>query len=228
MKMTAEHKAKMAAGRAAARARKHAMSDPQLASTPPAPEPAPASVIVNSPNLVSPQVDTSYAELGVEPPVLDPSKPETIPPNLFSGRTRRLEFFGDRPGFRRRYFNDEGSNVRDAVRTGWTFVKRTDVQLNAAVTPRNNDLGSNIRQAVGVQANGNALYAYLMEKPEWLCKEHDFGPGSREEYHQQLEKQIKDGTLGLKAGDRRYTKMDPEWGAGSTLPRISMDTKINR
>ena len=160
----------------------------------------------------------------------DINKPETIPPNLFSGMTRRLEFFGEREGYRRRWFNDDkaGTNIGAAIKSGWTMVPRTDVQLNAAVTPRNNDLGSFIRQYVGVNEANQPMYAYLMEKPQWLCDEHDFGPGSREEYHRKLEEQIMAGKLGEKAGERRYSQANPYPGSPGTLPPISVDSKITR
>lgn len=156
----------------------------------------------------------------------DPNKPETIPPDLFSGFTKRLEYFGEREGFKRWWCNDDkgGTTIGRALKSGWTFVKRTDVQLNAAVTPRNNDLGSNIRQYVGTDDAGLPMYAYLMEKPKWLCDLHDFGPGSREEYHEQLEKQIRAGTIGMKRGEKRYTAINQYPGAGpSTLPPISIE-----
>lgn len=223
-KLTPEHLAKLQAGREASRLRKQSITTSAGAQVQmPAPDLS---------NLVQAQVPPVQTQDMVQPTEAivtpDPSKPETIPPNLFSGMTRRLEFFGEREGFRRRWFNDESSNVRDAIRSGWTFVERTDVQLNAAVTPRNADLGSKIQQAVGVQANGQTLNAYLMEKPEWLCNEHDFGPGSREAYHKKLEEQIRAGTLGIKAGESRYSQSNPYPGSPSTLPPISYNTKINR
>ncbi len=160
----------------------------------------------------------------------EPDKPETIPPNLFSGFTKRMEFFGDREGFRRRYFNDDkgGTNIGMALRSGWTFVERDEVQLNAAVTPRNTDLGSKVSLWVGTDADGSPMHAYLMEKPQWLCDKHDNDPGGREAYHRQLEEQIMQGTLGQKAGERRYSSAHQYPGSPSTLPPISVGTIIAR
>jgi hypothetical protein len=160
--------------------------------------------------------------------VPEKGKPETIPPNLFSGFTRRLEYWGEREGYRRRYFNDDGPNINNALQSGWTMIERKDVQLNAAVTPRNCDLGSHVCQHVGTNAAGGPMYAYLMEKPQWLCDQHDYGPGSRHEYHEKLLAQIRGGTLGEKAGERRYSQANPVPGSPSSLPPISLDTKITR
>lgn len=162
-------------------------------------------------------------------PTPDPSKPETIPPNLFSGFTRRLEVFGDHPGFYRCWFNDDkgGTTIGNALRSGWTMVKRKDVQLNDAATPRNNDLGSHVRQYVGTDESGQPMNAYLMEIPLWLWEHHNFGPGSREDYHKALESQIRGGTLFAKAGDGRYSAANPPPG-GTSLPPVAVDTKFSR
>jgi len=164
------------------------------------------------------------------PVVPDPNRPETIPPNLFSGRTRRLEDHNPRPGWVRWWCNDDngGVTIGNAVKSGWTFVERTDAQLNDAVVPRNVDLGSKVAQYVGQDEAGQPMYAYLMEMPEWLYERHQTGPGSREEYHKQLEAQVRAGTLGIKQGDRRYTAANPYPGSPSGLPPITVDSKNYR
>jgi len=170
-----------------------------------------------------------FAEAGASAP--EQGKPETHPPNLFSGFTKRLEFEGKKPGFEYWWCNDDkgGTTIANALKSGWAFTVRTDVQLNDAVTPRNNDLGSHVRQYVGTDEAGGPMYAYLLEIPEWLFKLHNYGPGSREEYHQKLEKQIRSGTIGMKAGEKRYTATNPYPGGGqSGLPAINIDSKITR
>src|SRR5208282_3687067 len=163
----------------------------------------------------------------------DPTRPETIPPNLFSGFTKRLEYFGDREGYRRRWFNDSqgGTNIGMALKSGWTFVERTEVSLNAAVTPRNTDLGSRVSQYVGTNhETGGALHAYLLEKPLWLCKIHDEGPGSREAYHKALEAQINAGQIGRQPGDGReqVDKYWPGFQATSVRTFFGADQKKTR
>jgi hypothetical protein len=161
----------------------------------------------------------------------DPTRPETIPVNLFSGQVRRLEYHDQRPGFVYWWCNDDqgGTMISRALQSGWKFTERKDVKLNAAVTPRNNALGSYVRQHVGTDVAGDPMYAYLMEKPEWLHKQHEEGPGSRKEYHDQLLEQIRQGRLGEKAGERRYHAGNlPAGSRGTDLPPISIDTKFVR
>lgn len=159
---------------------------------------------------------------------IDPAKPETIPPNLFSGFVRRLEFFGDRPGFVRRYFNDDkgGTNIGNALNSGWKMVERKDVQLNAAVTPRNNDLGSHVRQYVGTDETGGPMYAYLMEIPTWLWEKHQ---EARLAYHNQLRRQIQGGQVNAGLGDKQISAGKPyPGGTANFLPPITVDSKIVR
>lgn len=217
--MTDEQRAavgkRLAASRAAAKARKKAATAPPVADVPretheyAAPE--------------STEAAAHFAQNFVAP---DPTKPETIPPNYLSGFVKRLEVHGEREGFTRRWFNDDkgGSNIRAALASGWNFVERTDVQLNAAVTPRNTDLGSRVQECVGTNENGSALFAYLMEIPTWLFEKHQ---EARIAYNRQLMAQIKGGTLGANANDGRYSAANPPPG-GSSLPPITVDSKLYR
>ena len=175
----------------------------------------------NAPETGEPHPDAAMPEP-------DPDKPETIPPNYMSGQVRRLEDHSPRKGWVRYWQNDDkgGSSIAYMLKTGWKFVDRKDAQLNAAVTPRNNDLGSRVRQVVGTDEGGQPMYAYLMEKPEWLHELHSTGPGSREEYHRNLEKQIGAGIMNEKPGENRYSAGKPFRGLPTALPAISMDTSI--
>ena len=187
---------------------------------------AAAQAKVEVPRETTPAPEVSPADPSVNIPAPDPSKPETIPTNFLSGFVKRLEVHGERPGFTRRWFNDDkgGSNIRAALMSGWQFAERTDVQLNAAVTPRNTDLGSRVQECVGTNENGSALFAYLMEIPTWLYEKHQ---EARIAYNRQLMAQIKGGAIGQKAGDGRYSAANPPPG-GTTLPSVSVDTKLYR
>jgi hypothetical protein len=161
---------------------------------------------------------------------IDFSKPETIPTNFLSGQVRRLEVHGKDPNFEYHWFNDDkgGMNISSAIRSGWVFEDRKDVQLNAAAIPRNNDLGSRVRQVVGSDERGGPMYAYLMKIPKELWLHHQTGPGSREEYHRKLMSQIVEGTLGEKQGEMRYSANRPFRNSPGTLPGISVSTSISR
>lgn len=173
-------------------------------------------------------LDAQTADVEFDPDKFDPEKPETFPPNYFSGNVRRLEFKDQDPSKTYWWCNDDkgGMTLVLAKRQGWRHTERKDVKLNAAVTPRNNDLGSYIRQIVGTDESGGPMYAYLMEMPKRLWEHLETGPGSRGEYHNQLIEQIHQGTIGEKAGERRYNATRPHPGGASSLPPISTDTRI--
>lgn len=68
-----------------------------------------------------------------------------------------------RPGFKRRWFNDDGNRLADAHELGYDPVHDPDVQTS--------DVGSGISRLVGTKANGEPLRAYLMETPDELYAE---------------------------------------------------------
>jgi hypothetical protein len=162
-------------------------------------------------------------------PVIDPEKPETVPVNLTWGGVRRLDFKDKKPGMVYWYCNDDrgGRSISDALDQGWRFTIRSDVRLNAAVTPRNNALGSYVRQHVGIDDSGGPMYAYLMEMSEKLFELLENGPGSRGEYHRKLIEQIHQGTIAEKANEHRTSVGRPYPGTRPDfLPAISADTRI--
>ena len=69
-----------------------------------------------------------------------------------------------RPGFARRWVNDEGNNLAARYGDDWDHVEDPDSKDEAAD-------GKRIRRAVGTQRNGEPQYAYLMEKHEDWYKE---------------------------------------------------------
>jgi len=66
----------------------------------------------------------------------------------------------ERPGFKRRWFNDDGNRLADAHELGYDRVYDPEAQTS--------DLGSGISRLVGTKANGEPLRAYLMETPDEL------------------------------------------------------------
>jgi hypothetical protein len=69
----------------------------------------------------------------------------------------------NRPGFKRRWFNDDGNRLADAHELGYDPVHDPEVKTS--------DLGSGISRLVGTKANGEPLRAYLMETPDELHAE---------------------------------------------------------
>jgi hypothetical protein len=135
---------------------------------------------------------------------LPPPDPSAPPPNLFSGRVKKLEVHplpgGDPndpiPGHRLYWFHDieNGLEIARAEATGYRLVERTEIGLNdAQVSPGNNDLGVHVRRWVdsgGV--NGTPVFAYLMKKPNWLAELHD---AELEKVHQMQEAQLAAGNM---------------------------------
>lgn len=134
---------------------------------------------------------------------LPPPDPAAPPPNLFSGRVKKLEVHplpgGDPndpiPGYRLYWFHDVGTEVAMAEATGYRLVERNEVGLNdAQVSPGNNDLGVHVRRVVSDAggANGSPIYAFLMKKPNWLADLHD---AELEKVHQMQEAQLNAGNM---------------------------------
>jgi hypothetical protein len=68
-----------------------------------------------------------------------------------------------RPGFQRRWANDEKNRLAELDQLGYDHVTESGIG--------NTDPGSRISRLVGTQANGEPLRAYLMETPDELFAE---------------------------------------------------------
>jgi hypothetical protein len=68
-----------------------------------------------------------------------------------------------RPGFTRRWFNDDGNRIADAHDLGYDHVTEEGITSS--------DPSSRISRLVGTKANGEPLRAYLMETPDELFAE---------------------------------------------------------
>ena len=70
-----------------------------------------------------------------------------------------------RPGFVRRWANDEANNLEEMLDRGYTFVEDRDTVIPST------DVGERKSQHVGVKTDGSGLRAYLMEIPEEFYEE---------------------------------------------------------
>jgi hypothetical protein len=137
-------------------------------------------------------VETAAAETAAEP----------------SKRRRRAKVGGhalklrapERPGFVRRWVNDDGNRIADAEELGYTHVSETDAETHSP--------GSRISRRVGTTAEGKGLLSYLMETPDELYAE---GIAEREELHRQVDLAI------VKGADAtgQLTSSDGTYGHGS-------------
>jgi hypothetical protein len=135
------------------------------------------------------------------------SRTATPPPNLFTGRVKRLEVHPNKsrypdatpeepiPGHRLYWHHDVGIEIEKALSTGYRFVEADEIGLNDAPTsPGNNDLGTYVRRVVSDTGgpNGTAIFAFLMKKELWLAEQHD---RDLERVHERQEAAIRSGTM---------------------------------
>lgn len=114
-------------------------------------------------------------------------EPERTP----QGRAKRIPLgvqtlklqAAQRPGFVRRWVNDNGSRIQQALQGGYEYVK--------------DDAGQNISQIVGSKEGGGALFGFLMEiREEWYAEDQ----ATKQELVNATEKQIQRGELVGKVG----------------------------
>lgn len=106
-----------------------------------------------------------------------------------SGELRRRLAAPARPGFERRWVNDEGNNLSARHADDWDHVEDPDSKDEAAD-------GKRIRRAVGTQRNGQPLFAYLMEKHEDWYKDDQ---GDKQKSIQATEDAIRRGRVATEA-----------------------------
>ena len=107
-----------------------------------------------------------------------------------------------RPGFTRRFFNDDGNRIADAHELGYTPVQDT--------RPKTPGLGSHDSRHVGTKATGEPLRALLMETPDELYAE---GQAEREALAAQIDQAI---TAGQDAtGQMSQIPGNEKYGQGS-------------
>ena len=99
-------------------------------------------------------------------------------PQRTSLQRRRLLEAKERPGYRRRWVNEEVGAIEDYIEAGWSPVAGN---ADASDTRVQNEskLGSTVRRVVNRSKDASCHYAVLMEIPEELYQE--------QQTHKQLE-----------------------------------------
>jgi len=164
-------------------------------------------------------------------PLKESLKPKAPPPNLYGGTMKKLDVYGkpgsdpNEPieGYVLYWFDDiqGGQFIQQALRSGWEFVTRDEVEVNAIEFGGGNvSLDEKVRVRSGNDGI-SATYFILMKKDKELDDYHRYGPESVEvKVHQQQEIQLSQGSFG--SADGRYTAMNPPPGARSGLPTIKI------
>ena len=108
--------------------------------------------------------------------------------------TKRLPDFGDNPGWKRRWVNEE--NLPQRKHEGYRFVTKDEVNDPSYDASRGNSDPSNYlcRAVGGVTDQGNLRQAYLMEIPDEIASELDFEKSIKQV--KVSESQIRNGTVG--------------------------------
>lgn len=121
-----------------------------------------------------------------------PAKKERIP---LGGMKLKLAA-PQRKGFERRWFNDAGTRIHDALAAGYEFVhdETTQEELDRDK--------ARIKKVVGTQESGQPLYAYLMETKESYYKADQ---KAKEDSIRETEDAMRAGmTPGQDGQDNRY------------------------
>ena len=87
-----------------------------------------------------------------------------------------------RPGFTRRWFNDLNNRIAEGDDLAYDHVTEQGIKTD--------DPSSRVRRLVGTKANGEPLYAYLMETPDELYAE---GVAEKEARANEIDKAIRAG-----------------------------------
>lgn len=114
---------------------------------------------------------TTPAKVPTQRELVEQLRRERIP---FSGKDKKLQAYTEKlvaAGWHCHWFNDTEGRIARALQAGYQHVAKSEVMLNPSLTPLNNDPGELVRVAVGGDANGQPLYAYLMKLPEELWQE---------------------------------------------------------
>lgn len=129
----------------------------------------------------------------------------------FSGLEQKMKFYGDNPGWKRRWVNEE--NVPGRQEEGYRFVQRSEVSMSDSMRHGNTDTADRVSVHAGVDSFGKPFSAYLMEIPQEIADELDY-----EKSHKQVklsEQSIRAGQVGSPTGNTRV-------GAAAGLPEIKL------
>lgn len=88
-----------------------------------------------------------------------------------------------RPGYQRRWFNDDNNRIAEAQELAYDFVTDPSIQSSGS--------DSRISRLVGTKANGEPLRAFLMETP---LEEYEHGQAEKEAFNRRVDEAITTGS----------------------------------
>lgn len=102
-------------------------------------------------------------------------------------------FARTRPGYYRRWINDDGNRLAELARKGYDFVSKNGRYSEGVVST---DSGEKISQIVGLTKTNDAMRAYLMEIPEeWVAEDRE----DKEQNRREVESNLRRGSHGDKS-----------------------------
>jgi len=129
----------------------------------------------------------------------------------FSGLEQKLKYYGENPGWKRRWVNEEGVPGRE--QEGYRFVLRSEVGMSDSIGRGNTDMGDRVSVFGVTNERGVPYNTYLMEIPQEIADEYDY-----EKSHKKVklsEESIRAGTVGSPSGNTRT-------GTKDGLPEIKL------
>lgn len=116
----------------------------------------------------------------------------------------------ERPGYKRRWINDDGKGrLQHARNGGYTFVEDPNLQVGQDGGGDKTD--SRVSRVVGRRDDGQPLRAYLMEIPSELYKEDQ---ASKQAALDEMDRAIRKGRLRSDGEEHRYV---PDDGRGINI-----------
>jgi hypothetical protein len=119
------------------------------------------------------------------------------------GMERKLAYYGEHPGWVRRWVNDQGSRIAAMLDRGWRFVLRSEVGMSDSIGRGNTDVGD--RVSVATTAGEGQIRTVLMELPQKL---YDMYAAARTEPARRVEAAIRAGAFGV---DDKSHVYQPKW-----------------
>ena len=129
----------------------------------------------------------------------------------FSGLEQKLKYYGENPGWKRRWVNEE--NVPAREQEGYRFVLRSEVNMSDSIGRGNTDMGDRVSVLGGIDVQNRPYNQYLMEIPQEIADEYD-----HEKSYKKVklsEESIRAGTVGSPSGNTRT-------GTKDGLPEIKL------
>jgi hypothetical protein len=123
----------------------------------------------------------------------------------FSANRKRLEV-AQRPGYVRRWFNDQDDRIARAEAAGYAFVLKGETAVGDKEVARGNtDINSRTSTVVGRTAQSQPIRAYLMEIPEAWYQEDQL---KKEATNQMVDDAIRAGKAGGGSVKNQYGEVD--------------------